>query len=202
MFLVSASFSGKNVNVTPFSDHHCLSIEWNKGVPGKTWDGIAIISWRNENPDFGSQRSNIRLVDISQVVHEPSLELRADCLAMREAYFCLLLEDKIVLKGGTNLIFVPSGKFFADDPYQFDNFCLTSWALSAAPSRCRAWTLVELLSLLLLEPSVVRIGFHFAPFFSPVSKETISAILPSSCCLEEYSSQPMSVASSWSEALG
>lgn len=41
--LASESFSGKNVNVKPFSDLHCLLIVWNKGVPGNTCEGIDRI---------------------------------------------------------------------------------------------------------------------------------------------------------------
>lgn len=58
------------------------------------------------------------------------------------------------------------------------------------------------LSLAWLIPSVVHMAFHVAPIFSPDSKDIIFAILSSSCCLVEYTSHPISVASSWSDALG
>jgi hypothetical protein len=59
---------------------------------------MASIICLKEIPDFGSGLSRRRLVDISKVVQVPNLALSADCLVIREAYSCLLPEDKMVLK--------------------------------------------------------------------------------------------------------
>lgn len=46
---------------------------------------------------------------ISQVVPAPMHDVRAACLAIKVAYLPLFAIESIVLKGGTHLIFVPSG---------------------------------------------------------------------------------------------
>jgi hypothetical protein len=95
---------------------------WNNGVFGNIWDLIDSSNWRRDTPVFGSGLSNRRLVDISQVIQEPNQALSADWRVIRDAYFCLLPDDSIVLKGVTNRIFVPSGNLVDEEPYHLESF--------------------------------------------------------------------------------
>jgi hypothetical protein len=91
-------------------------------------------------PDFGSGQSSSKFVLISHELLVPSLAERVACHATKDPYFILLVDDRIDENGGTNLIFVPSGKIFAEDPYQVDNWFRRSCTLSTALSRCIART--------------------------------------------------------------
>jgi hypothetical protein len=74
-------------------------------------------------------------VDISQVELDAKREISEDCLAMSEAYFEQLCEKSTEVKGGTQCIFIPSGKFFESEPYHFNNLFLASSTLLAEHSR-------------------------------------------------------------------
>jgi hypothetical protein len=117
---------------------------------------VSIICRKETHPVFGSGLSKSRLVDISKVAQVPHLALSTDCLVIGDVYFCLLPEDRIMLKGGTSHLLVPSGNFFEEDPCHLDSCCLASCARSAAHSKCMAYTLEVLAeSLFLFEPSMV-----------------------------------------------
>jgi hypothetical protein len=75
-----------------------------------------IIIWCKVIPVQGSGRSKIRFVANSHVLLVPNLEESAAWHATRDAYFPLLEKEIKDWKGGTNLIFVPSGKLFSEEP--------------------------------------------------------------------------------------
>jgi hypothetical protein len=89
-------------------------------------------------PEEGSGRSSTRLAESSQVKPEHILVEIAACQATRGEYFALWLKDKIVCKGGTSLIFVPSGNTLEDEPYHWLKHCHIAAALLEADSRCSA----------------------------------------------------------------
>ncbi len=83
----------------------------------------------------GSEQSNIRFVVSSKVLHVPNLDDDAAWCATKEEYLPLQKKEMIVWKGGTSLIFVPSGKTLDFDPYHFDSCCLKAITLLEVHSR-------------------------------------------------------------------
>ena len=71
---------------------------------------IDIISSLKDLLDMGSILSNMRFVDISQVVQVPKPADKAACRARQEANFVLLFIERTEEKTGTSLILVPSGR--------------------------------------------------------------------------------------------
>ncbi len=133
--LASVSCSGRNVNVTTFSDRHCLSMVWKRGT--EEFSGVTdIISSLNNLLDMGSILSSIRLVDISQVVQVPNPADKAVWCAKQEANFVLLFMEKTEEKTGTSLILVPLGKVEENESYHTTNFFFVSCNLSEAHSTC------------------------------------------------------------------
>jgi len=184
MVHASDSFLGVKPNEMPFSDFHCLSRMWNRGHQGKTWEGIDIRSCLRDTPLSGWGLSRIRLLESSHVVSIPSLAERAACWAIKVVYLLLFDMDKIVEKGGTSLILVPSGNILELEPYQVESLFLASWALSKAHSRWMAYTLSSssCCSLGRYDPVIVHMGRHLTPIDSPVKNEKSSARCSSSFC--------------------
>lgn len=77
LILNQPRFQEENPKLTEFMDRYSLLIVWNKGVPGKTWDGIDISSFQSLNPVLGSEWSKIRLVGSSNMLLVPSLDNKA-----------------------------------------------------------------------------------------------------------------------------
>jgi hypothetical protein len=107
-------------------------------MSGEAKGWIDIITCRKDFFELGSFASSSKLVAISQVLPVAIPADKAACLARHDANLSLLFVDRTELKVGTNLIFVPSGYEVEDDPYQIDNFFLTSYTRLLEHSMCKA----------------------------------------------------------------